>query len=203
MVQKTVKLLLIKIVPIFLGTMALWQFGGVSKLYHACLVIPLNALTSVLDPSGLIQGATSNGDQILFQILYQGKRVWLDMTAKDITSNSALLWTLFLASPIRPLSKLYFTSFASALLILFGLHVVTVAAAVQHGLLTSTRIITPLQDRPVLSSFLVNYRNFYIEYGMYLFVIALWCPYIIAYLSREGRAGHMGTESKSTGIRPI
>ncbi|MFQ5511321.1 MAG: hypothetical protein ACE5EO_05680 [Candidatus Krumholzibacteriia bacterium] len=184
-------MLLIRILPAFLATMALWQYAGLAKLYHACLAVPLDVLLPAFDPSGLVKGVGAEGDDLFVRILYQGRRLGLSLTAQDITSNTVLLIALFLSSPFTPSLRRHLISLGGSLGILFIVHVVTVAANVQFALMANPEITTSPAGIGFLAGVVVRYRQFYIEYGMYLFVIVLWSPYFIASLAR-GR-GSEGT----------
>ncbi len=125
---------------------------------------------------------------MVLRILFQGKEIGLALTAPDITSNSVLLLALLLSSPVMPNPRLYAGFFAGSVVVLFGIHLITVATNVQFAFMANPEIAPGLAHGRLLSGVMVHYRQFYLEYGMYLFVLALWCPYLIVVISRQNSA---------------
>lgn len=192
MTSRTIKRLLIKIVPVFLVTMILWHYAGLSRLYHGVLAMSFDGLLPLLDPTAMIKRVTLEGDELLLRILFQGRKIGLAVTAPDITSNSVLLLALFLSSPIKPNPRLYAGFFAGSVVVLFGIHLITVATNVQFAFMANPEIAPGLAHGKLLTGMMVHYRQFYLEYGMYLFVLALWCPYLIMVISRYRSAAVHG-----------
>ncbi len=58
MASRTIKRLLIKIVPVFLVTMILWQYAGLSRFYHGLLAMSFDGLLPLLDPTAMIKEVT-------------------------------------------------------------------------------------------------------------------------------------------------
>jgi hypothetical protein len=100
----------------------------------------------------------------------------------DLTSNTILLISLFLASPIKSNAKPYVIHFASALAILFAMHVLAVAAAAQYALATTPEMLGQGGSGHPITLLLAHFAHFYELIGMYLFVVVLWVPYVASYL---------------------
>lgn len=188
----TVKLTLLKIFPVFLGTIAMWHLAGLATFYHACLAASLDAFFPLVDQSDLVTGVTTHEGEFVFRVLFQGKETGLNMTCGDITSNSVLLIALFLASPIKPIARIWLASFLGSILILFAIHAGTAVATVVFAFSTNPDTASAFVGSATASRI---YTRFYVEYGMYAFVLVLWVPYFVIYLSRQRHAS-AGTSSK-------
>ncbi len=187
MAPKILKQYLIRIVPFFVLTFLAWRLLGLSKFYHILVALPLDLLNPRFDPTGFVQGAFVEGEEFVFRILCGGKHMELRIIADDLTSNTVLLVALFLSSPIRSVQKLYLTHFAAALVILYSIHVFSVAAGIQFAFMTNPEILAnDAMDQPTTRLF-AHYARFYEFMGMYLFVLVLWSPYVVRYLAHVRR----------------
>jgi hypothetical protein len=183
MAQKPIKLFLIKIVPLFLVTLLVWQRFGISQHYHSVVAAFFDLVHPVLDPTGLISGVTAKGSSFLVGILSQGRSATLEITAEDITSNTAMLLALFLASPVRPHVKAFLLYLFASLLALLVIHVLTVATTIQYAFM----IGKVHEFSASATKFYRSYTFFYERFGMFLFVLALWFPYITFTVARANR----------------
>jgi len=191
MALRAIKLFLIKIVPVFVVSMVAWQKLGISKIYHAVLASVLN-LFPVFDRSGLDARVMSEPGKFGMNFSYSGTitDIPLDAFALQITGNAPLLIALYLSSPIMPLRRTYVVYFVIAFLGLFLTHVCTTTLLIQLGVMTTPgwADIASFYDYGTgYMTFLKYYKSFYEIFGLYLFVLVLWLPYIGTYVVRTSR----------------
>ncbi len=189
MVLRAAIVFLIKVFPIFFLTLLFWQYVGVSRFYHALIAGLLDLVYPPLDPAGITKGVTVEGGEFLVSILFMGKIHGLKIVAEDITSNTAMLVSLYLASPIRPRIRRFAKFLLVSLLILFAVHCLTVGATIQYAFMTSRAILGMHSYGPITTKLVDSYTYFYELIGMYLVVLALWFPYIVIRMAEQRKSG--------------
>ncbi len=186
MARKTLIVFLIKIFPLFLLILFLWQYLRISHAYLALAAFTLNAFFPLLDPTGIVEGFGSDG--ISF-IVYLANAKPLKIVAEDITSNTAMLLSLYLASPIRLYLRKFIIFFAASILILFLVHCFTVSVTILYAFASNPDIMERHPLGPTTIKAVDDYVYFYELIGMYLIVLALWFPYIGCCLTDMKRRG--------------
>lgn len=182
MARKVVTQYLVKIVPSYLVSLLVWRALGLAVLYHSLVASALDVLHPILDPTGSVRGVFVEDKEFVFRLWAGGKGVQFRVMGDDLTSNMILLVSLFLASPIKSNVKPYVIHFASALAILFAMHVLAVAAAAQYALAMTPEILGQGGSGHLMTLLLAHFAHFYELIGMYFFVLVLWTPYVASYL---------------------
>lgn len=186
MARKALIVFLIKIFPLFLLILFLWQYLRISHLYLALVASTLNVFFPLLDPIGIVEGFGTDG--ISF-IVYLAKAKSLKIVGEDITSNTTMLLSLYLASPIRPYLRKFIIFFAASILILFLVHCFTVSMTILYAFASNPDIMKHHPVGPTTIKAVDDYVYFYELIGMYLIILALWFPYIGSYLTDMKRRG--------------
>jgi len=191
MARKPVTAFLIKVVPLFFLFLYLWEARGLSALYHRLLAQVLDAICPTLDPTGTVARVVADGHDLLFRLVLGADRVTLRVNATDITSNTAMLIALYLASPIRRWKRFAVWMFC-ALVALFAVHVVTAVTVSQEALMSNPRVMagSPFTRAQVVA--VPRYNVFYEEMGMYLIVLLMWFPYLVTKIVEARRAADAG-----------
>jgi hypothetical protein len=179
MERKTVIRLLIKLFPLYVAILLLWQYAGVSRWYHELIAAVLSQGYALFDSSGPVKGVDVKGAEFMAKLLVAQKKLPLFITAEDITSNTAMLFALYGASPMRGHGRAFASYLFSALGILFLIHLITVAAQIQYALMSNETIMQLFPAGALSLKVIPVYMNFYILIGMYLFILCLWLPYIM------------------------
>lgn len=187
MERKTVISLLIKLFPLYVAILLLWQYAGVSRWYHECIAAVLGWGYALFDAAGPIKGIAVRDGEFLVKLLVAQKKLPLFITAEDITSNTAMLLALYWASPVRRRWKSFARHLGSALGILFVIHLFTVAAQIQYALMSNEMIMRLFPAGALALTAIPIYMNFYTLIGMYLFILGLWIPYIMAVVINQRR----------------
>jgi len=185
MVRKALIVFLIKIFPLFLLILFFWQYLGISHVYLGLAAAVLNVFFPLLDPTGLVQGFGSDGTSF---IVYLAGSHTLKIVGEDITSNTAMLLSLYLASPILYRPRKFVFYFAGSILILFFIHCFTVSTTILYAFSTNPYI---MRHHPIGATTIKaadNYVYFYELIGMYLVILALWFPYIAGCIAEMKRS---------------
>lgn len=187
MERKAVLHLLIKLFPLYIAILLLWQFAGISRWYHELVAGALEWGYALLNGGGPVKGVDVKDGEFLVKLLVAGKKLPLFITAEDITSNMAMLLTLYAASPIRPHGRSFVRFLLWSLGILFVIHVCTAAAQIQYAMMTNQVIMRFCPASALSLKMIPIYINFYTLIGMYLFILGLWLPYITMVVLRNRR----------------
>jgi hypothetical protein len=187
MERKTVIGLLIKLFPLYVAVLLLWQYVGISRVYHELIALVLGTGYALFDPQGLIKGIDVREGEFLVKLLAGGKKLPLFITAEDLTSNMAMLLTLYGASPFRGRCRMFARHLLISLGILFAIHVFTLAAQIQYALMSNETTARLHPPNSFLASVIPIYMNFYTLFGMYLFILGLWLPFIMSVVMRHKR----------------
>jgi len=179
--------LLAKAIPFYILILVVWQLLKVSHIYHHSIAWGLDFLYPALDPLGPVKGIGAGGGELLVKLLLSGKKVGLAIKAEDITSNTAMLFALYLASPIRPRVKRYLAFFLSSLFILYFIHLGTAAVSIKYALLSNPAVTELYPPSAFVARFVPLYIVFYTNILMYLSILALWLPYIGSYVAEPAR----------------
>jgi hypothetical protein len=175
MAQKALIAFLIKIFPLFLLILFLWQFLRFSHLYHSITASILNVFFPSLDPTGIVEGFASDGTSFIVK-LAKGKI--LNIVGEDITSNTAMLFSLYLASPIRHRVRKFIKFFLASIFILLTVHCFTVSTMILSALAQTPQVLRNYSIELSIIRAADNYILFYELIGMYVIILALWFPYI-------------------------
>jgi len=191
MAQRAIKLFLIKIVPVFVVSMVAWQKLGISNIYHSLMASVLN-LFAVFDRPGLDGGLITEPGKFGMRCFYSGTMtdIPLETFALQITGNAPLLIALYLSSPVMAVKRTYLVYFLIALLGLFLTHAVTSILLIQLGVMTTpgwSDIARFYDYGSGYITFLKYYKSFYEVFGLYVFVLVLWLPYVGTYVVRTNR----------------
>jgi hypothetical protein len=180
MARKALIAFLIKIFPLFLLILFLWQYLRLSHAYLAVAASVLNVIFPLLDPTGLVTGFDSDGISFIVHLSIAKP---LKIVGEDITSNTAMLLSLYLASPIRHYLRKFVIFFTASIVILFFVHCFTVCMTILFAFATNPVIMkrNPIGLTTIKAA--DNYVYFYELVGMYLIILALWFPYIGSYLA--------------------
>jgi hypothetical protein len=169
---------------------------GVSRDYHRALAAVLDRIYPSLDPIGVVQGVGVNDHDFMVRLLAGKTRSALAINAEDITSGMAMLVALYLSSPIVRYWRRILVFFPVAVFALFVLHALTVVTFSQEAFVGNPAIARLAHYSQRQANLLVWYNVFYEQLGMYLYVLALWLPYILITLNnprnsnnRNGRVG--------------
>ncbi len=179
MARKPVLIFLAKVVPLFLVFLYLWHELGVAHGYYRLVAAVLDAVYPGLDPAGAVTGVAARGDELGVGLLVGANRQVLSLNATDITSNAALLFSMFLASPIRRRERAFLVVFTASAVILFLVHVFTAMMLIQKAFFTHPEIMAGGFFSGTDVKLVLLYTTFYEELGMYLVVLLLWFPYIV------------------------
>lgn len=180
--RKAVIVLLIKIFPLYLAILYLWQIVGLSQYYHEAIALLLERLYALLNPLGPVKGIDVEGKEFLVKLLVANRKTTLHATAEDITSNMGMLLSLYLASPMRAFLRRFSVSLLLSVAALYAVHVATTAAHIQYACMNNQAILRFYPPGALSLKIAPAYVDFYIRFGMYLFVLALWLPYIMSVL---------------------
>lgn len=199
MVPRASKLFLIKILPVFVLTILVWQHLGISNYYHRAVATMLDVTLPPVEPSKLIDAVYYHRQNFVLRVALGGNKGNVDFTARNTTLNYAMLLALYLASPILPFWQMYLAFFFTSLLLLFLVHIGTVAAMFQLFLSTNPSIVGAYHYPPWYVDWVKTYTGFYELNGMYIFVLLMWVPYIVAYVwcaknLAPGASHSMGTK---------
>lgn len=178
MARKPVIVFLVKVVPLIVLLLVLWQGMGFSRPYHNLLAGILDKIYAHFDVTGAVTGLSVRDNQFYFTLTVGGERVGLSVNAADITSNMTMLLALYLASPIRRRRRPFLALFACSLVLLFISHAVTVVTVSQEALTTHPGVMASAPISATRMKLLVSYNVFFEEMGMYLSVLLLWLPYM-------------------------
>lgn len=186
MAQRQILLFLIKIGPMFFGLLWLWHSAGLSSLYHRVLAGFLDVFYPPLDNVGIVSGVSVKGHELMIWLQAGTKSTGLAINGEDITSNFAMLVALYLASPIIRYWKLFLAMLGGAVLVMFLLHALTVGSFIQQAFAGHPEIARMAGFGKWHNHFHLYYGIFFEAMGMYLYVLALWFPYIL-YVIRDLR----------------
>jgi hypothetical protein len=175
MARKALIVFLIKIFPLFLLILFVWQFLRFSHLYHSLVASVLDIFFPLLDPTGIVEGFSSEGGSFIVSL---AKVKSLNIIGEDITSNTAMLLTLYLASPIWPYLRKFVFFFAGSILILLLVHCFTVSMTILYAFATTPSMMKRVPIAISTMRAADNYIWFYESLGMYLIILILWFPYI-------------------------
>jgi len=165
----------------------LWHARGVASWYYGLMARVLDAVYPGLDPAGVVTGVAVRGHEFGVGFVAGGTRQVLSLNATDITSNVAVLFSLFLASPILRRVRVFLIHFVVSAAVLFLIHLLTAAALIQKAFLTHPVVMagSPFSNTGI--KFTLLYTSFYEELGMYLIVLVLWFPYILWRIRDDAR----------------
>jgi hypothetical protein len=175
MARKALIAFLIKIFPLFFVILLLWQFLKFSHAYMAAVAAVLDVFFPLLDPTGIVKGFDSDGIHFIIHLTIANP---LKIVGEDITSNTAMLLSLYLASPIRHYLRKFTIFFTASILILFFVHCFTVSMTILYAFTTNPDIMRRAPVGLTTMKAVDNYVYFYELVGMYLIILALWFPYI-------------------------
>jgi len=190
MPPRKIVLFLIKLFPTFFLVLYIWHGLGLAGYYHQLIGNLLNWAYTTLDPHGFIKGIDLEGRDFIVKIMAYGRKMSLEIVAEDVTTNEAMLLTLYLVSPILPRWRRFLGFFLSALAALFLVHVLTVASIIHYALLTNPTTARLMSPNALSGKLAAYYNNFYELMGMYLFVLALWLPHVLLILTGARRSIH-------------
>lgn len=179
MARKPVIVFLIKVVPLFAVFLFLWHSRGLAGWYYRLVASVLDAVYPGLDPAGVVTGVAVKGNEFGVGFVAAAKRQVLSLNAADITSNVAMLFSLFLASPILRRTRVFLTHVAISVVVLFVIHVFTAMTLIQRAFMTHPAVMAGSPFSKTEIKFTLLYTSFYEEMGMYLLVLVLWFPYIL------------------------
>jgi hypothetical protein len=171
-------LFLIKIVPLFAVFLFLWHARGLASGYYRLLAGFLNAVYPAFDPTGTVTGVVARGHEVGVLLVVNAQNELLKINATDITSNMAMLISLYLASPVRRRVKTFLLYCSSSLILIFFVHAFTVVTLSQEAFITHPGIMASSPFSSTHMTLVQLYDLFYVEVGMYLAVLVLWFPYI-------------------------
>jgi hypothetical protein len=179
MVRNPVIVFLIKVFPLFAIFLYLWHAQNLAHGYYRLLAGVLDAFYPYFDPTGKVSGVAVRGHEIGIGLIVNAQREVLSVNATDITSNTAMLMALYLASPVWRRLRAFLLFFICASVLLFSVHAATVVTLSQEAFMTHPVIManTPFTKTEIL--LIPIYNLFYVEVGMYLVVLILWFPYIL------------------------
>jgi hypothetical protein len=180
--------LLAKAIPFYILILVAWQLLKVSHIYHHLIAWGLDWLYPALDPLGPVKGVGAGGGDLLVKLLISGKKLVLVIKAEDITSNTAMLLALYLASPIRPRLKRFFAFFIPSLFVLYLVHLGTAAASIKYAFLSNPTVTSLYPPSTFVARFIPLYKVFYTNVLMYLSILALWLPYIGFLMAEAARS---------------
>lgn len=185
MIQRSLILTLLKLIPLYILFMLAWQVTPLSR-YYGHVVSALTAIAySICAGEGPVKGVVTRGDYFFVKLLIQGRRLGLDIVAGDITSNVAMLLALYGASPMMKTARRFALCLPVSLVIMIALHVATLAATIQYALMTQPEIMRLFPPGKLAVRLVPLYKGFYEVIGMYLFVLLLWIPYIAGVLPQR------------------
>jgi hypothetical protein len=121
----------------------------------------------------------ARGHEFGIGFVVNAKRDILSINATDITSNMAMLFSLYLASPIRRRVRVFLIGFICSLIVIFFVHTFTVIMLSREALSGHPGIMALSLFSKGEVRLAVLYNAFYNELGMYLVVLLLWFPYIL------------------------
>ena len=188
-----IKWFLIKIVPIFVIVLVAWQKYGLSHYYQSLVASVLNFFLPLFSP--LIDGVMYDDNKFLLALIYQGKKGTVDFPARTTMLNFTMLLALYLASPIRPIVRTYFTFFLGSLAVMFVIHLFTLSAFFRMFIYDNPNLGTIQITRQ--TTFAEHYARFYELNGMYIFVLLLWGVYAAVYAASQRRLAAGETKSRS------
>lgn len=179
MARKLVIVFLIKVFPLFALFLYLWHARDLAHVYYRLLAGLLDAVYPYFDPTGNVTGVMTRGHEFGIGLLLNAQREVLSINATDITSNIAMLLSLYLASPIRRAPRTFLIYFICSLAVIFLVHAVTVVTLSQEAFMTHPAIMAHSPFTKTEITLIPLYNLFYVEVGMYLVVLVLWFPYIL------------------------
>jgi hypothetical protein len=179
MARKPIIVFLIKIVPLFALFLYLWHARGLAGVYYRMLAEFVDVIYPHIDPTGTVKWVSVKEYNFGIGFVVNAKRDVLSLNATDITSNMAMLVSLYLASPIWRRVRIFLIHFVCSLAIIFFVHAFTIITLSREAFSTHPAImaLTPYTRFEV--GITATYNTFYTEMGMYLVVLLLWFPYII------------------------
>ncbi|GEM_PF-5355454 len=176
--RKALIKLLVKIFPLFICILIVWQYLGISRLYHEALAPVLAILFALFDPLGPVKDVTAGGGEFAVRLVIHGRDMPLFLTAEDITSNTAMLLTLYLASPFKSQVRKFIIHLFLAVFVLYWIHIFTIASTIKFAMMSNPQIISLYPAGRIEARLVPFFINFYENLGMYLFALVLWLPYI-------------------------
>lgn len=187
MQPKKVALFLAKLFPAFFLILYFWQGLSLSTYYHRLIGGFLEWIYTS-DPHGMIKGISLQGEEFVVRIAAFGRKMSLEIVAADVTTNEAMILTLYLVSPVIGRWRRYLFFFSASLLLMFSVHSLTVASIIRHALARNPTTSLLVDPRSFWSLAAFHYDNFYELMGMYLFVLGLWFPYIMTVIAELRRS---------------
>ena len=179
MAVKAVIAFLIKVFLLFFLILLVWQRFGLADVYHALVALVMTLVYPLFDTTGLVSNIGSADGSFVIELVERGvKRDTCTIVGGDITSNTAMLLSLYLASPIRLHPRKYLAFAGYALATLFVIHCFSLGMTIYYAFTTNPEITRRFPLGNFAGKFADAYVYFYEILGMYLFVLALWLPYI-------------------------
>ena len=155
-----------------------WERTPLSRIYHAGVATFARALYGSGDQAGFIDGIRASDDEFMVRVLVGDKRETLYIAAGDMTGNLCVLLALYLASPIRPLARIYLSSFSAAVVALFGVHVIALYVLSRTAVAGRTAV-----ENVGLASLVSDMGAW-----MYPLAVLLWAPYLLTYYRTTKRS---------------
>jgi hypothetical protein len=179
MVVKAVITFLIKVFPLFFLVLIGWQQLGLAEMYHAMVALVMTLVYPLFDSTGLVNSIGSADGSFVIELMRRGVSLGsCDIVGGDITSNTAMLLSLYLASPILLHPRKYLIFVGSSLAVLFVIHCFTLGLTIYYAFSTNPDITRRFSLGNFAVKFADSYVYFYEIMGMYLCILALWLPYI-------------------------
>ncbi len=179
MAVKAVITFLIKVFPFFFLILLGWQQLGLAEVYHAVVAAVMTLVYPLFDSTGLVNNIGSAGESFVIELMGRGVQLGsINIVGGDITSNTAMLLSLYLASPILLHPRKYLIFAGSSLAALFVIHCFTLGMTIYYAFATNSQITHRFPLGKLAVKFADAYVYFYELMGMYLFILALWLPYI-------------------------